>query len=132
MALFIIRDLTHWEAWEDPLLICKHKYYLTAGVNFFVCNSTVAIGIVAFNGVKRVVVDVDWTLWFFFRGVTHEWISSVFEVLLLFWFVVISLLSSWDEMGVPVKLLTYYAWAPEDDKIGFLSVEVDIFELIFF
>ena len=53
--------------------------------------------------------------------------SSVFEVLLLFWFVVMSLLSSWDKMNVPVKLLADDVWSAEDDKTGFLSVEVDSF-----
>ena len=39
MAVFIIRDLTHWWAWEDIMLIWKHKYYLPLGGNFFVlCN----------------------------------------------------------------------------------------------
>ena len=51
--------------------------------------------------------------------------SSVFEVLFLFLFVVMSLLSSWDEMGVPVELLAYNVWAAEDDKRAFLSVGVD-------
>ena len=44
---------------------------------------------------------------FWFRGVTYEWMSSVFEVLFLFWFVVMYLLSSWDEMDVCVELLAY-------------------------
>ena len=52
--------------------------------------------------------------------------SYVFEVLFLFWFVVISLLSSWYEIDVPVKLLTDDAWASEEDKTVFLSVVVDI------
>ena len=58
--------------------------------------------------------------------------SSVFEMLFLFWFVVIYLLSSWDKMDVPVKLLAYYAWAAEDDKTGFLNVGVDCFGLLYF
>ena len=41
----------------------------------------------------------------FFRGVTHEWMSSVFEVLFFFLFVVMSLLSILDEMDFCVKLL---------------------------
>ena len=43
-------------------------------------------------------------------------------MLFLFWFLVMSLLSSWDDMYVPVKLLAYNVWADEDDKTGFLSV----------
>ena len=62
-----------------------------------------------------------------FRGVTHEGMWSVFEVLFLFWFVVMYLLSSWDEMNVPVELLADDAWAAEDDKTGFLNVGVDCF-----
>ena len=57
--------------------------------------------------------------------------SSVFEVLFLFWFVVLSLLSSWDEMDVRVKLIVYDVWAAEYDKTGFLSVEVDGFNRLF-
>ena len=58
MALFGIRDLTHWAAWEDLPLIRKHKYSLPGGDIFVVaCNSTGTIGSVAFNGVKGVVVD---------------------------------------------------------------------------
>ena len=37
-----------------------------------------------------------------------------------------SLLSSWVEMDVCVGLLAGDEWAAEDDKIGSLSVEVDI------
>ena len=58
-------------------------------------------------------------------GVTHEWMSSVFDVLLLFLCVVMSLLSSWDGVDVPVKLLADDAWADEDDKTGFLIVGMD-------
>ena len=39
-----------------------------------------------------------------------------------------SLLSSWDEIDVPVELLAYDVWAAEDDKTGFLSVGEDIFD----
>ena len=53
--------------------------------------------------------------------------SSVFKVLFLFLFVVISLLSSRYEMNFPVKLLADDAWAAEDDKAGFLNVVVDYF-----
>ena len=38
-----------------------------------------------------------------------------------------SLLSSWDEMDVPVKLLADDAWAAYDDKTSFLNVGVDFF-----
>ena len=42
-----------------------------------------------------------------------------------------SLLSSWDKMDVCVKLLADDVWAAEDDKTGFLSVGVDIFDLLY-
>ena len=42
-----------------------------------------------------------------------------------------SLLSSWDEMDVPVELLAYNAWSAEDYKTGFLSVGVDIFDRLY-
>ena len=41
------------------------------------------------------------------------------------------LLSSWDEIDVPVELLAYNVWAAEDDKTGFLSVGVDIFDRLY-
>ena len=67
----------------------------------------------------------------FFRCVTHEWMSSVFELLFLFWFIVMSLLSSLDQMDVPVIFLAYDVWAAEDNKTGFLSVWVDSFDLLY-
>ena len=42
-----------------------------------------------------------------------------------------SLLSSWDEMDVPVELLANEVWAVEDDKTGFLSVGVYIFDQLY-
>ena len=45
----------------------------------------------------------------------------------VFWIAVLSLLSSWDDMIVRVKLLVYDVWSAEEDRIGFLSVGVDIF-----
>ena len=54
--------------------------------------------------------------------------SNVFEALFLFWFLVISLLSSWDYMDVGVELLADDVWAAEDDKTGFLSVGLDSFD----
>ena len=132
MALFIIRDLTHWSTWDDFLLIWKHKYYLPEGGNFFVvCNSTGVIGSVVFNGFKWVVVYVAWTLQLFFHGVTHEWMSYIFEVLLLFWLVVISLLSSWYEIYVCVELITDDVWEAEYYRTGFLSVGVNSFDRLF-
>ena len=47
-------------------------------------NSTGKRGKIVINGVKRGGVDVALTLIFCFRGVTQEWISSVFEVLTRF------------------------------------------------
>ena len=57
--------------------------------------------------------------------------SSVFKLLFLVWFVVIYLLSSCDEMDVPVKLLADDACAAEDDKTGFLNVGVDCFSQLY-
>ena len=37
------------------------------------------------------------------------------------------LISSWDEMDVPVELLADGAWGAEDNKTGFLNVGVDCF-----
>ena len=57
--------------------------------------------------------------------------SSVFEVLFLFLFIVLSLLSLWDDMDVGIELLADYVWAAEYDKTGFLSVDVDIFDWLY-
>ena len=63
MALFNTLDLTHWAGWGDLLLTRKHKYYLPTRGNYVVfVNSIGARGKVVINGVKRVVVDVAWTL----------------------------------------------------------------------
>ena len=83
MALFIIRDLTHWEAWEDLPLIWKHKYYLPVGVNCFVCVTQQVQWVV-----YCLMVSNKWYLMWhqhcnFFRGFTHEWVPSVFEVFFL-------------------------------------------------
>ena len=127
MAIFSICDLTHWEAWGDLQFIWKRKYSLpTRGNVVGLCNSTSATGRVVFNGVKQEGEDVSWTLWFCFCGATHEWMSYVFEVLLLFRILVPSLLSRWDRMNVCVKLLAYDLWVAKEDTAGFLSVGVDI------
>ena len=52
-------------------------------------------------------------------------------MLFLFWFVVMSLLSSWGEMDVCVELLADDVWSAEDDKTGFLNVEVDSFDQLY-
>ena len=57
--------------------------------------------------------------------------SSVFEVLFLFGFVVMSLLSGWDEMDVRVELLADDVWSAEDDKTGFFSFGVDSFDQLY-
>ena len=57
--------------------------------------------------------------------------SSIYEVMFFLWFVVISLLSRWDDMDVGIELLADDVWAAEDDKTGFLSVGVDIFDRLY-
>ena len=49
----------------------------------------------------------------------------------LFWFSVLSLVLSWDEINVIVKLPENDVWAAEYYKTGFLSVGVDIFDLLY-
>ena len=58
--------------------------------------------------------------------------SSICEVLFLFWFVVMSLLSRLYDMYGGIKLLADDLWAAEDDKTGFLNVGVDIFDRLCF
>ena len=62
----------------------------------------------------------------------HVWMSSVFEMLFLIRFLVIYLLSSWDDMDVRVELLADDVWSAEYDKTGSLFVENDSFESITF
>ena len=97
---------------------------------FFV-NSIGARGKVVINVVKRVVVDLAWTMIFCFCGVTQQWISSVFDISDVFWISVLSSFSSWDDIIVRVKLLVYDVWFAEDDKTGFLSVGVDRFDRLY-
>ena len=132
MALFNILDLTHWAAWGDFLLTWKHKYSLPTGGNSVVFgNSAGAIGKLLINGVKQGGVDVSWTLVFCFLGVTQEWISSTFEMSDVFLIAVLSSFSSWDDIIVRFKLLEDDVWFAEDDKTGFLSVGVDIFDWLY-
>ena len=42
-----------------------------------------------------------------------------------------SLLSNWDEIDAGVELLTDDVWSAEDDKTGFLSVEVNSFDRLY-
>ena len=63
---------------------------------------------------------------FGFRGVTHEWMSYILEMLFLFWLVVMSLISQWDNRYVCVKLLADDEWASEVDKTGFLIIGMGI------
>ena len=95
------------------------------------CNTTKKNYSVQATSKTTNLTPFEWYTVIFFRGVTHEWMSSDFEVLLLFLFVVMSLLWSWDEIDVCVKLLTDDVWEVEDDKTGFLSIEVDSFDQLF-
>ena len=52
-------------------------------------------------------------------------------MLILFWFVVMSVLSNWDKMNVRVELLENDVWAAGDDKTGSLSVEVNSFDQLY-
>ena len=54
--------------------------------------------------------------------------SSVFEVLFLFWLVVISLLSSLYEIDIRVELIADDIWEYENDKTGLFGVGVDSFD----
>ena len=49
----------------------------------------------------------------------------------VFWIVLLSSLSSWDDMIVCVKLLVYDVWSAEDDIIVFLNVGVGIFDQLY-
>ena len=133
MALFNTLDFTHWSAWWDLMLTCKHKYYLPAGGNSVVfVNSIGTICKVVFNRVKQGSVDVAWTLIFFFWGVTQEWISYVFKISDVFWIAVLSSFSSWYDIIVCDKLVVYDVWFAEDDNTSFLTVGVDIFDRLYF
>ena len=83
------------------------------------------------NGVKQGGVDVASTLILCFWGVTHEWISYVFNISDVFWTVIVSSFSSWDDIKVYDKLVVYDIWFSEDDNIDFLSDEVVIFDRLY-
>ena len=69
--------------------------------------------------VKQGGVDVAWKLIFCFRGVTYEWISSVFEMSDVFWIAVLSLSSScYDIVGI-YKLKISLTW--QESCVFFLS-----------
>ena len=128
MALFNIRDLTHWSAWGYLLSTWKQKYSLPTGGNYVVfSNLTGGRGKVVINGVKRGDVDVAWTLIFCFQGVTQEWISSVFEMSVVFWITVLPLFSSWYDIVIRVLLVVYDVWFAEDDNTGFVSFGPEVF-----
>ena len=57
--------------------------------------------------------------------------SYLFNIFDVFLIVVLSLFSSWDNIIVCDKLVVYDVWFAEDDNTGFLSVGVDIFDLIY-
>ena len=128
MTIFNNLDFTHWEVWGDLLLTWKHKYSLPTGGNYVIFgNSTGTRGKVVINGVKRGSLYVACKLLLFFRGVTKECISSVFEMSNTFWITVLYSFSSWDDIIVHAELVIYDAWFAEDDNTGFLSVGADIF-----
>ena len=72
-----------------------------------------------------------WPEHWFFLGVTHEWISSLFEISVVFWIVLMFSFSCLDDIIVGFKLLVYDVWSAEEDRIGFLSVAVDIFDQLY-
>ena len=132
MILFNTLDLTHWAAWGDLLLTRKHKYSLPTRGNYVVFLNSIGAKVkVVINGVKRGGVYVAWTLIFCFRGVTQEWVSSVFKISHVFWIAVMSLFSSWDYIIVCGKLFVYDVWFAEDYNTGLLSVGVDIFDRLY-
>ena len=49
----------------------------------------------------------------------------------VFWIAVMSSFSSWYDIIVLVELVVYDVWFAEDDKTGFLNVEVDIFDQLY-
>ena len=52
-------------------------------------------------------------------------------MLLLFWLVVMCLISILDKINVRVELLEYDVWEAEDNKTGFFSAVVDNFDQLF-
>ena len=50
---------------------------------------------------------------------------------IVFWIAILFSFSSWDDMIVLVKLLVYDVWFAEEDRIGFLTVGVDIFDWLY-
>ena len=124
--------MIHQVAWGYLLSTWKQKYSLPSGGKCVVFgNSKGKRGKVVINGVKRGGVYVAWTLIFCFQGVTQECISSVFEMLTVFWMEGLSLCWSWWDIIVGVELVVYDVWFSEDDNTGFLSVVLDSFDQLY-
>ena len=51
--------------------------------------------------------------------------SYVFEMFFLFWFLVMYLLLSWDDMDVYFELIADDVWEAKDNITGSLSVDVN-------
>ena len=49
----------------------------------------------------------------------------------LFLFVLMSLLSCWDEMNFGIELLADDVWEAKDDETGLMSVGVNIFDRLY-
>ena len=58
-------------------------------------------------------------------------VICIWGVFSCFWFVVLYLLSSWDEIDVHVELLADDVWGDENDQICFLSAGVDVFDRLY-
>ena len=62
----------------------------------------------------------------------YTWLDVIYILgVVLVWFVVMSLLSSWDEMDVSAELLADHVWSDEDDKTGFFIFVVDSLDQLY-
>ena len=91
----------------------------------FFGNSTGKIGKVVINGVKQGGIVVVWTLICCFRGVTQEWISSVFEMFTFYWLEALPLCWRGCDVTCGFEIVIHHVWCAEDDNTGFLSVGLD-------
>ena len=75
------------------------------------------------------ICSLDTVFWFL--G-CYTWVDIIcIWGILVFWIALLSPLSSWDDMIVRVKLLVYGVWVDEEEKTGFLSVGVNIFDQLY-
>ena len=119
--------------WADLPSIWKHIFYLSTGGNFTaLCKLKECTGMEMIRCAWSFGVEVFGMLWFFFLGVSKDWMLSLFVTFKLFWMVFweqkiesVCSLSIIEEAQVLVESIEDNFWEAKDEKYGFL---IDRFE----